>query len=178
MVYNGVIEGRFVTLRSCEEDDAEFTLSLRQNPVLTRYLPRLDITLEQQKKWISSQRVAEGDYFFVVRAIDYTRIGTVSVYNIAGDSAESGRLALIGDPLQNTEASLLLFRFAFNVLKLRRVTGFIMADNKRADRFNKQFGCETGDVEENAYGEMIRKIVVTAESFHVAEVKLNKLLYR
>ena len=32
MVYEGVLEGRYVDLRSVIEDDAKFTLSLRQDP--------------------------------------------------------------------------------------------------------------------------------------------------
>ena len=38
---NKVIEGKYVNLRSVEEQDAEFTLSLRQDPQLTKYLPKL-----------------------------------------------------------------------------------------------------------------------------------------
>ena len=178
MVYDGIIEGRYVYLQSCTVDDAEFTLALRQNPALTKFLPRLDITLDQQKKWIISQRKKSGDYFFVVRTSDGTPIGTVSVYNIEGYSAESGRLALIGDSLQNTEASMLLFSFAFDELQLRRLTGYIMADNKRAGRFNNLFGCRTGDPEENEDGELIRRTVITTESFHEAEERLKSLLYR
>ena len=36
MVYEGVLEGRYVDLRSVIEDDAKFTLSLRQDPLLTQ----------------------------------------------------------------------------------------------------------------------------------------------
>lgn len=41
MVYEGVLEGRYVDLRSVIEDDAKFTLSLRQDPLLTQYLLNL-----------------------------------------------------------------------------------------------------------------------------------------
>ena len=177
MVYDGIIKGRYVYLKSADQDDVEFTLSLRQNPLLTRYLPKLDISIEQQKTWIASQREKAGDYFFVARTQDDTPIGTVSIYEIQGDTSESGRLALIGDPLQNIEASLLLFRFAFDIVGLKRVTGYIVDGNKRADRFNKQFGCITGEPEVNEKGELIRRTLITNESFHRAEIKLKKLLY-
>ena len=70
MVYNGILEGKYVNLRSVEEKDAEFTLSLRQDPILTKYLPKLDITLEQQINWIRKQRVKEGDFYFLVENKD------------------------------------------------------------------------------------------------------------
>lgn len=178
MIFDGKVEGKYVYLKSVTVDDAEFTLSLRQNPILTRYLPKLDITLEQQKLWITSQREKEGDYFFVAKTFDDISIGTVSIYEIQGGSSESGRLALIGDPLQNTEASLLLFRFAFDILGLKKVTGYIVDGNKRADRFNKQFGCMTGEPEYDGKGELIRRTLITRDSFHQAEKRLQKLLYR
>lgn len=67
MIYEKMMQGQFVYLKSATSDDAEFTLALRQNPALTKYLPKLDITLEQQKNWINIQREKAGDYFFVVR---------------------------------------------------------------------------------------------------------------
>ncbi len=178
MIYKEKIEGKYVYLMSATPDDAEFTLALRQNPALTKYLPKLDISLEQQKSWLISQQAKLGDYFFVAKTLDDKPIGTVSIYDIKGDTSESGRLALIGNSLENVEASLLLFQFAFDILGLKKVTGYIVDGNKRAERFNRQFGCITGEPELSETGELIRRTIITSEAFHVAEKKLNKLLYR
>ena len=178
MVYDGVIEGRYVDLKSCAEEDAEFTLALRQNPILTKYLPRLDISLQQQVAWIKKQRETAGDYFFVVWDKTANPIGTVSIYDVTGETSESGRLALIGNAYENTEASMLLFHFAFDILGLKEVRGYIVDGNKRADRYNRQFGCLTGEPEYTDTGETIRKTLITDVSFHEAETRLQKLLYR
>lgn len=178
MVVEGKLEGKYVYLESADIADAEFTLSLRQDSLLTKYLPRLDISLGQQKEWIKSQRKKDGDYFFVVRANDGEPIGTTSIYNVNGDTSEGGRLALIGDSIQNTEASLLLYRFAFNTLRLKNITGYIVDGNKRADRFNKQFGCVTGEPKLNEKGEMIRETLLTVEAFRRAEERLVRVLYK
>jgi len=178
MVYDDVIKGRYVYLQSAAEEDAEFTLTLRQNPTLTKYLPRLDISVEQQKKWIALQREKWGDYFFVVWNYSNQPIGTVSIYNVVDEKSESGRLALIGNALENTEATMLLFQFAFEILGLKEVTGYIIDGNKRAERFNKQFGCVTGNAEMSESGEMICRTMITNKSFHEAKAKLCKLLYR
>lgn len=177
MTYEKKIKGQFVYLKSVTIDDADFTLALRQNPALTKYLPKLDITLEQQKNWINTQREKTGDYFFIVRNNLGNPIGTVSIYNVTGDESESGRLALTGNALENTEAVMLLFRFAFNVLGLKKITGYIVDGNKRAIRFNQLFGYEIGQREKGENGEIIRRGVLTVRAFHEAEETLHKLLY-
>ena len=178
MIYTGIIEGHYVNLKSCEEKDAEFTLSIRQAPDLTKYLPRLEVTLSQQKEWIREQRNAEGDYFFVARTRDGKSIGTVSIYNIKDEISESGRLALIGDALENTEATLLLFHFAFNILGIKEVKGYILDGNKRAERFNKQFGCVYSRPECLTPETRIKRTLITTESFHESVKKLCRLLYK
>ncbi len=177
MIFKENICGKFVYLRSADIVDAEFTLSLRKDPELTRYMPTLNITVEQQCAWIESQRNKENDYFFVVRNFLNQPIGTVSLYNIYGKTAETGRLVLIGNALENTEASLLLFRFGFNYLQLEQITGYVYENNKRATRFNSLFGCVTGEPEKHENGKMIRKTLITRDSFAIAEKHLMRILY-
>lgn len=90
MVYGEVIEGRYVDLKCCEEDDAEFTLSLRKDSNLGKFFPRIDNTVEEQKAWIRRQQKKEGDYFFVAWNKDGERIGTIGLYDINGQSGEGG----------------------------------------------------------------------------------------
>ena len=56
MVYSKKIQGRYVDLRSVTEEDAKFTLAIRQEPEFVKFLPRLDITIEQQKAWIRKHK--------------------------------------------------------------------------------------------------------------------------
>lgn len=177
MIYEKKICGKYVYLSSADIDDAEFTLSLRKSPELTRYMPTLNITVVQQRAWIESQRNKENDYFFVVRTILNQPIGTVSLYNMQGKTGESGRLVLVGNALENTEASLLLFRFGFTHLQLEQITGYVYADNKRATRFNSLFGCVTGEPEQHTNGQMIRRTLITSDSFARAEQHLVRILY-
>ncbi len=177
MIYEKKLCGKFVFLRSADIDDAEFTLSLRKNPELTRYMPTLNLTVVQQLAWIESQRSKENDYFFVVRNLLNQPVGTVSLYNMQGKIAESGRLVLIGNALENAEACLLLFRFGFNHLQLEQITGYVYANNKRATRFNSLFGCITGEPEQHENGQMIRRTLITRDSFAMAEEHLMRILY-
>lgn len=179
MAVTELIEGRYVDLRSCTEEDAEFTRAIRNDPEFVKFLPAIDNTLEQQKTWIRNQREKEGDYFFVVWDKEGNRIGTISIYDINGDHAESGRLAIKGsNPFQALEAQILSFRFAFNSLGLECIDGFIFADNDRAIRFNKQFGGIHYPPETDDDGRKIIKIENWREDFEKVDKKLSSILYR
>lgn len=173
------IGGRYVELRCCTEADAEFTRALRQNSEFMKYLPAIDNTVEQQRAWIRSQREKPGDYFFVVWDKAGSRIGTISIYDVHGDRAESGRLAIKGDnAFQGIEAQILSFRFAFGELGLECIDSFIFADNERAIRFNKQFGGRQYPPCTDESGRAIIKCENWREDFEKADRRLSSILYR
>ena len=96
-----------------------------------------------------------------------------------GDKAESGRLAIKGgNPFQALEAQILIFRFAFGVLGLECIDGFIFADNDRAIRFNKQFSGRHYPPETDENGREIIRIENWREDFEKADKKLSSILYR
>ena len=179
MAVTDVIKGRYVDLRSCTEDDAEFTRAIRMDPEFVKFLPAIDNTVEQQKAWIRSQREKDGDYFFVVWDKAGDRIGTVSIYGVNGTRSEAGRLAIKGrNAMQGIEAQMLLFRFGFNVLGLECIDGFIFADNERALRFNKQFGGIHYPPEEDENGRMIIRIENWRKDYELVDKKFSAILYR
>ena len=179
MVYDGVIEGKYVDLRSCTEDDAEFTRDIRRDPEFSKFFPVLDNTVEQQKTWIKHQREKKGDYFFVVWNKAGERIGTISIYDVEGEYAESGRLAIkSNNPFDAIEAQILSFRFAFGVLGLNCINGYIFADNERAIRFNKQFAGKQYPPTVDENGREIIKIENWKEDFELADKKWSSILYR
>lgn len=57
------IEGCFVNLRIAEEADADFTLKARQNKEKNKYIPSIEVSIEQQKAWIRKQIDSEDCYF-------------------------------------------------------------------------------------------------------------------
>lgn len=177
MIYDGIIKGRYVDLRSATVEDAEFTLAVRQDPEFNKYLPRVNNTIEQQAAWISRQREKQGDYFFVVCDKEGNPIGTISIYDIEGDHAEAGRLTMRGNAFQSIEAQLLSFHFGFNELGLKNIVSYIYADNARALRFTQQFGGVLQEPEEKD-GHLECKAINSKEDFDACEKKLRALLYR
>lgn len=179
MVYNGILKGKYVYLKSATLEDAINTLKVRQDPSITKYLPKLDISVDDQRNWLRKQRVDPTDYFFCVRNInDDSFTGTVSIYHIDGDEAEGGRLTNISrDPYNVFESSLLVDDFAFDVLRLKRLHGFIYEGNKRAIKLNRQLGFEILPSEKDENGDMIHRIFLTKENYKVAKRKIESIIY-
>ena len=179
MIYNKMIEGRYVDLISCTEEDAEFTCDIRKDPEFVKYLPKIDNTVDEQRIWIRNQRKKEGDYFFVVWNKRKERIGTISIYDINGERAEGGRLAIkSNNPFHALEAQILSFEFGFGVLGLKCIVGFIYDDNERGLRFNKMFG---GKLCSQITGRDGRNMIVSEiwdVDFYSAENKIKKIIYR
>ncbi len=177
MIYDGLIEGSYVNLRSVKVDDAEFALSLRQNPNLTQFMPKLDITVEQQRAWIEKQRNLEGDFFFIVEDKSGKKIGVISIYNIDNNTCESGRIVMIGKPIQTIEAQLLIFDFAFRDLKIKSVYHFNELDNDKSSRLAETFGSVMVKVMKDD-GREVLKGTISKESYLEKRAKLTQLLYK
>lgn len=177
MAYVNDIEGKYVTLKSVTIEDAEFTLKIRQDQKYVKFIPRLNITVLQQENWISKQRETDGDYFFVVWAKNGEPIGTIGVYETDSEIPKGGRLILAGDAFENSEAQYLLFKFAFEILNLKSISGFIYSENKRAIRFNKQFGVLIEKPILDEENRMISLTKITAECFKERIPLLKKLIY-
>ena len=141
MIWNEPIKGKFVELRYARLEDAEAILSIRQDPSLTKYLPRLDITVDQQKKWLLDQQARKGDYYFIVWRKDIP-IGTIRVYNVCGVEGETGSIAIRGKAYENQEAKLLCDTFAYETLGLKKTHNIVRADNKAIIKFVENFGVE------------------------------------
>ena len=123
MVLQAPLAGERVILRSAEERDAEFTRMIRRDPQLTKYIPVINGTLEDQIAWLRRQREKEDDYFFVVEERGGKSIGTISCYDIDEQAAicEIGRYISYGNALENVEAALLLLDFVFNSIHMKSV---------------------------------------------------------
>lgn len=136
------LEGKYVNLRSVTEDDAEFILDVRNDPRISKYLPPLNVTVEQQRQWIAKQRADRDSYYFILETPDLKPIGTLSIYDIVDDHGEGGRSCSIGEPAANIEASVLLNNFTFETLGLSYATIWVYEGNKAVISLNEAFGYE------------------------------------
>ena len=140
MVYDKIIEGKFVKLRSITLDDAEFSFNLRRDSRFVNIMGQPAKTVEDQKKFIEWQMKQPGDYYFIVLNRQNERIGLIGIYNIQDGVGEAGRELNIGAPNETIEAQILLTDFCIKILHLKKRTCVIYNFNKKQLNLLKKFG--------------------------------------
>lgn len=171
------ISGEFVDLRIAEVEDAEFTLSVRQNKEKNKYIPQIHTTINQQKEWIQKQIESDDCYFFVIERKTGERIGTFSLYDIQDKKAESGRLVMLGNQIESLETGVLFNKFCFETVRMDVVQSEIDAENNAALGYSNQLGGKP-------MGEFIdektsRRMIIynaTASEFQRVLPRLQKIL--
>jgi RimJ/RimL family protein N-acetyltransferase len=126
--------GEHVVLRPLRVEDAELTLRWRQSE-RAQFLNRGAQSVVDQSAWIASRPKTEMN--FVIQLHSGLSVGMLSLVSIdlVNRRAEPARF-LIGEPdaVQGipaaVEAMKLLYRLAFDDLKLHRVYGTVASDNK------------------------------------------------
>jgi RimJ/RimL family protein N-acetyltransferase len=139
-----VFRGRYTVLRPIRVEDAELTLRWRldERAVL---LNRGASTVAEQAAWIASRPSTE--FNFVIELASGKPVGMLSLTNVdqANRRAEPGRF-LIGEPEAvrgfpvAVEAMKLLYEFAFDGLKLHRVHGTVVAENRLMLKWQRYLG--------------------------------------
>ena len=136
------IFGKWITLRCAEESDAEFTLAIRNDLKLTKFIPKVNGDIESQKYWIRKQREKYGDYFFIIENKSHNSVGTISCYDFDYENniCEGGRYISYGDSIENIEAMLLLYDFIFIEQKFSTIVMNVDENNRKVLR-NQFAGC-------------------------------------
>ncbi len=131
MVYDKILNGRFITMRSINEDDAEFSYDIRSRDGIRETVGQVAPNVELQKEYIRKQMSTPGDYYFVIINRFGEKIGLMGIYDIHDEVGEIGRLVSVGEPVETYEAHLLLMDFIREVLKLKRICYVVYEDNKK-----------------------------------------------
>lgn len=142
MIYDGVIEGKTVRLRSIEESDAEITFKMRNDPEKAKYVRPSKGTVEGQREYIKKQRAVPDDYLFIIEDYQGNPIGMKGIYNYDKEKneIETGRFIGYGSQVQNIEALMLSFDFAFDVLNVDHIVMSALENNKAMIGIQKKFG--------------------------------------
>lgn len=140
MIYDKILEGITVNLRSVIPDDAEITYIMRRDKEKTKFMHTLSGTIENQREYIIGQNKATDDYLFLVLDKCGKPIGMRSIYNVKGLSAESGRTIGYGDAFQNIEAIIIGYDFAFEILGIESIYMDAFADNESVRGIQKRVG--------------------------------------
>ena len=128
-----ILKGDIATLRPITIDDAELTFKWR-NSARARFLQRGAATIDEQRAWITA-RLNTDELNFVIEYKD-SSVGMIALLDInhRHKTVEAGRLLVgeeefVGKAPVAFEAELLLYDYAFDVLKLHKICGNVMEDN-------------------------------------------------
>lgn len=176
MVCEKVLEGKYVNLRPVVEEDSEFILRLRNDENVSKYLPKLNVSVEQQKVWINKQRIDHDSYYFIFESKEGLPLGTISYYDIVDNHGESGRVCSVGNATQNVEALVLFYDYLFYDLKVEYVTIWVYEENKPVLSLKQSIGFKwTGNDEDNS-GNQYRKGIITLQQYEEKIKLIKKML--
>lgn len=140
------IEGRTISLRYAEPDDAEFIYGLRIDPSRNQFVSQVSGGAENQRAWLEKykDREREGlEHYFIIEGASGP-LGTVRIYDLKDDSFCWGSWMLRpGAPGPSAiESAVLVYEFAFYTLGFSRSHFDVRVDNERVVAFHKRFGAK------------------------------------
>jgi RimJ/RimL family protein N-acetyltransferase len=132
-----------IYLRPVEVEDAEFILSLRNNPKLNAYISSTSSSLQLQKNWIESYKLREEEkieYYFICQDSLKERWGTTRIYNFDSDSFELGSwIFKENNNNRSIIADILTKEFAFEKLGFEFCTFNVMKQNRSVLRYHSKY---------------------------------------
>ena len=133
-------EGFGVRLRPVRMEDAEFIVWLRNLDYVKGRVGDSAVDVISQQKWLETYFDREGDYYFIVETPGRIPAGTYGIYNVKGNSGESGRWIIRPGVPAAVPSAVVVLDIAFNELSLREVHGSTVATNQTVLSINRKFG--------------------------------------
>ena len=138
MAHNISLNGFSYRLRPVNIKDAEFIVDLRTiDADRNKYINITSTDANLQKKWILEYQTRNNDYYFVIENIlDSSQEGVIAIYDVNDNKAEWGRWVLKKSSLASIESVDLIFKVAFDILKLDEVYCRTIKDNSAVVSFH------------------------------------------
>lgn len=128
-------------------DDAEFIMSLRQNPSLNKYISHVDTDVDKQKQWLVDYKKREEkrtEFYFIIKDLSDKKLGTVRLYDFQTGSFCWGSWVVTPNAPRKTaiESALNVYEFAFYVLGFSKSHFNVRNENVKVINFHKRMGAE------------------------------------
>lgn len=138
------IEGKYVNLREVEVEDAAFILKLRTSEKGKKFLHKTSPDIDKQIEYIKKYKSYDSEWYFIVENKNKQPLGCLSVYDIQGDSACTGRWIMADNVRvqESIEGDLLLKDFTYNVLAMNHIRTDTRYENKNMINYFKMWHCQ------------------------------------
>jgi RimJ/RimL family protein N-acetyltransferase len=134
-------EGFGVRLRPVRFEDAPFIVWLRNLEHVRGRLGDSAADASTQEAWLEAYFDRAGDYYFIIETVTSgLAVGAYGIYDLAGNSAESGRWVIRPDVPAAIPCAVLAFDVAFSVLRLTEVRVNTVSTNRSVLSLNRKFG--------------------------------------
>lgn len=140
-----VFKGKFATLRPIMVEDAAITLKWRLSD-RAKFMQAGAKTVEEQENWISNSLVKTNEVTFIME-YNNCLVGMFAIcninYNYRNCSIERlliGEKDIVGNIPVAFESELLLCDYIFGEMKMHKINGDIIVDNKDMIQFRKYLG--------------------------------------
>jgi hypothetical protein len=170
------IQARFVT-----ENDAEFIIKLRTDPLLTRFIHDTDSDVQKQREWIRNYKVREAEgkeYYFVVSNNDIPA-GLIRIYHIHDKVFTVGSFIMDkGAPMHCALATTIMAKeIAFEILDMELEDSFdgVHVDNKQVVKLSLSWGKKEYRRFQDVKGEYIAFQLTKEDYFKVKPKKVRQL---
>jgi RimJ/RimL family protein N-acetyltransferase len=180
------VESRLFGLRPVAVADAEFILSLRLDPELSRFINETSPSVADQENWLRDYLQRVGDYYFIIEELaSRASVGTIAVYSLdaAKRRAEWGRWIIQPPHLAAVESALLIYQVAFDDLQLDEVYCRTLTENRSVVSFHSSCGLatrSTGKLTATIRGSdwSVTEQVLTRENWPGTRRRLDRLAAR
>ncbi|PKP58945.1 hypothetical protein CVT91_07620 [Candidatus Atribacteria bacterium HGW-Atribacteria-1] len=184
------LKGKFVNLRSINENDFVRLIEWRNNPEINRYLTQpYKLTIELQYKWYKEKYLNSNDILFIIIELkNKKRIGTIGINDVdyKNQIGIAGRL-LIGEKeyrgsKELVEANILFYDYLFYKLKLKKLYCHVVIKNKKVISFDKKCGFIPTEQKYfpnycNVNGVQLIEMVNTKEQYEKAKKKIDPIMH-
>lgn len=167
------IEGRNITLRDIEIDDATFVLGLRLDAIKSKFINPVEPDLQKQIDYIKSYKASGNSWYFIIEDKHGEALGTVRIYDIQADSFCWGSWIVKDGAVASTalESALLIYEYAFNTLCFKKSHFSVNKENFRVLAFHERMGATRTSENEAEYFYHYNK-----ESYEAIRPKYQKWL--
>lgn len=163
------IVGFSYKLRKIRVEDAAFVVETRlKDAARNRYIHPISNDISLQERWIKEHQ--NEHYFVVENLFTNQKEGLISLYNIENGRAEWGRWVMKKGSLAQVESVMLIYKFAFEKLKLDEIYTHTVKDNTSVVAFHESIGAVQSRILEN-------EVTINGVSYDITEQVATKELY-
>lgn len=139
-----IAAGFGLRLRPVRLDDAAFIVWLRGQEHAKGKLGDSATTVKDQERWLEKYFDREGDFYWVAETMTGIPVGVNGVYDVAGNTAEYGRLIVCPGVQAALPMSVLTYDLAFERLGLQTLRATSVESNRTLHSFVKKLGYQQG----------------------------------